>query len=250
MTRHLIRAFAIMLLGALILSCERDASTNPDIPPNPFKLLPDSGAIGSLIKIQGSGFFPSGNNMRFTGTFNFGSYAPVGDTISVEVPFGATTGPITIITNSGEQQTLTFKVTEQYDPAALTVRPWNLPPQPFGPDSCPNMDFSGIFRCWERRIVGDTLILTLGDYVLSSYDVRTQVFKFLDNGPGRLPLVISIVVYTTYGSTTRIDSLKRGLIKIRRWDFPGRVEGKIFPEPRAVPPQAIPPNLVTSFMSG
>ncbi len=250
MTRRSVRAFAITVLAALILSCEKDASTNAEMPSSHFRLLPDSGAIGSLIRIQGPGFSPAGNAIRFTGTLNYGSLAPIGDTILTEVPFGATSGPITIATNSGEQQTLTFKVTEQYDPTLLTVRSWNLPPQPFGPDSCPNTDFSGTVRCWERNISGDTLILTLAGYLLPTNEVRTEVFKFLNSGVGRLPSPIALEVQTTNGSSIKVDTLKRGLIKIRRWDFPGRVEGKVFPEPRAVAPQAIPPDLVTSFMSG
>ena len=86
-----------------------DETTGPEI----SKLNPDTGQVGSSVKIKGSGFGAS----RGTGTVSFNGtavtdYASWSDTkIQVRVPEGATTGPVVVTVDGEASGGVAFTVT-------------------------------------------------------------------------------------------------------------------------------------------
>lgn len=226
----------------LFLNCQDKGVDGP--PASSVRIFPNSGLIGSVVKIQGSGFYSDGTWVRFSGASTSWLCTTHLDTITAVVPFDALTGPITVLTESGEQQTSTFEVAETYEPNKLTAKWWNLsPPDPWL-DSCA-YGFTGIVTCWERSSSGDTVTLTLPEFYIPSGGYLTQILKFRDQGNGNLPQVISMIVENTSGSGTRIDTLQRGLIKIIQWNTSGRIQGQVFP-----PHWVLSPYVFTFFENG
>ncbi len=90
---------AARTVASATVAASADETTGPEI----SKLNPDTGQVGSSVKIKGSGFGAS----RGTGTVSFNGtavtdYASWSDTkIQVRVPEGATTGPV-VVTADGE----------------------------------------------------------------------------------------------------------------------------------------------------
>ncbi|MFD2718147.1 T9SS type A sorting domain-containing protein [Hymenobacter monticola] len=71
-------------------------------PPTVTGFSPTIGPVGTLVTIRGVGFIAQGQNaVYFNGTLAQLQYTPSNNELTVRVPAGATTGPITVTTTGG-----------------------------------------------------------------------------------------------------------------------------------------------------
>lgn len=104
--------FLAIMAAALGLNGCKDAGSDPL--PSPFitAVKPDSGAIGSQVKIEGGNFGSSreGSSVLFSGisATSYGEWRD--DEIKVNVPSGATTGDVKVVVGGRESNSVTFRV--------------------------------------------------------------------------------------------------------------------------------------------
>lgn len=94
------------------------------MPPNISSLTPGTGPVGASVQITGSGFIVGGA----TGTVSFNGtpasiYSYFGTQIVVAVPFGATTGPVTVTVAGQTSNGITFTVTASAVPTIISLTP-------------------------------------------------------------------------------------------------------------------------------
>ena len=92
--------------------------------PNIISLSPNTGPVGANVLITGSDFL----NLGVPGTISFnGINAPAlayfDNAIIVQVPVGATTGPVSVTTSEGTSNTVTFTVTASATPTIISLTP-------------------------------------------------------------------------------------------------------------------------------
>ncbi len=98
-----IRLISAVLLFGTLLACGTEDLTGSIFQPSIAAISPDNGHVGDTVTISGA--FLSHNGSPYTVTFNgvtASSVSVISDAqISVQVPLGATTGPVVVTNPNG-----------------------------------------------------------------------------------------------------------------------------------------------------
>ena len=225
------------------MACKKDIAIDTPLPSSPYKIVPDTGYVGLSVRIYGKDFYPDGHNLiRFSNTFNFWSDSVNSSYLVATVPFEAKSGPITVLTNSGEIE-IPASGSLNHTTILLSLSNGGIysPSSLLESDSC-MFDLTGIRRCWERTISSDTVSIVLPDFHNYNAEIRTHVFRFKNNGPNTLPSLFSFYFVRNNGSSVQVDTVNRGIIKIHSWNPTGLIQGRIF-----IPLYFVPPYLLDFF---
>ena len=204
------------------------------LPPNTGPTLvcsPDSGRIGWVFTITGEEFqVPAvGNIVTFNNAVEKRADSGLSSAIYVSVPFGATTGPITVASNQRVFTSRSFKVTERYNPLALNVAWYDLPLPVTASDSTV-IDDGHFRRTWQAEVSQDTVHIQRSHSFVEGY----AEFHFLLFGasPDQLPQPIRAWVFSIDDTgQRRVDTLAIGIWKIQNWNTNIALSGRFIGRP-------------------
>ncbi len=226
----------LVLQVALIFGYGCSDKGTPTIPPisEPQPTLvcnPDSGKIGWLFAITGEEFeSPAYRNVvTFTNAVEKRADSGSALRIYVSVPFGATTGPITVGSNGHTFTSRSFRVTENYNPSTLNVVWYDLPSPVTATDSSV-IDDVGYRRTWQATISHDTIHIHRSHSFVEGF--AEYHFLLQNFGNNNLPRLIAAWVYSVDDThQKRWDTLSVGILKTQTWDTTVGLSGKFIGRP-------------------
>jgi hypothetical protein len=136
---------------------------------------------------------------------------------------------LTVATDEGNVLTPPFTILDAYEFDSVTVTNWNLStndPYTLSLDNC-ELSMIGIWHCWERAVSGDTVTLAISVHPWENNSTLTEVIRFVDGGANPLPKYIDMIIRREYQTSVRIDTVKRGVVKLHEWSKTGRIRGEV-----------------------
>lgn len=229
---------AILFLAAsLFESCADDGTETMPLKPQPLVLTvePDSGRIGSIVAIHSDriNVLTTYHTVGFPGADDQlipDSSSP--SSIFTFVPFGARSGALSVFPwFSAELFGLTgkFSVTEAVDTLALTVARYDISAILTANDSSV-IDRMGIRRTWRADRQGNAIHISRG------YSTGEEYYEYhlvlIDQGTTQLPRPVALWTYVApdYPSS-RTDTIRVGILKIKEFNTSGIISGRFFGEP-------------------
>ena len=208
-----------------------ERGTDPERGNLSVSVQPDSGNIGATINFSCARFHPSWRYSFFFPGVHEALYVDCesAGTLSVVVPFGARSGPVSVPIDRQTAVSSTFRVTEQSDTLSVIVKPYDITPV-LTPKDSSIIDWQGRHCAWNAEVHEDTV------HVWRRYSTGDEMYehhvKLLHGRGGHLPSVIAVwgVAISDYPGT-RVDTIRAGILKIQNWDTNAVMSGRFFGRP-------------------
>jgi hypothetical protein len=164
-----------------------------------------------------------------------GAYGPIDvacestGVLRAVVPFGVTSGPITVLIGREVAVSSTFTATEFSDTLRLVVKRYDLAPGITASDSS-IIDWQGHHCAWSAIQLGDTVHISrrygTGEVIFEHH------FKFLSTGQSQLPRLLNAwrVMIPDYPDPW-VDTIRAGILKVQDWNTTGVMSGRFFGKP-------------------
>ena len=223
---HKVPQQAILWLALLLMGCS-DAGIEPvpdRLTSGIASMVPASGRPGDPVRIIGNSPFTASARVAFNGI----PCAPEslrGGIIFVRVPWGAKTGPVTVLTPGGSMTGLVFAVSTPCSDSMCLVpfsgtpvtRSSSLHYDPFYPhvDSIP----------WTAKFSADTLILTQ-EYTVGDDSRWIMSIRFRFSSMVTYPLSVQGVLVRREIDGIFTEVLK-GQVAIQDWNTGGVISGRM-----------------------
>ena len=197
----------------------------------PISVQPDSGKIGTTVGLKCARFHPSWRYSVFFPGAHDAVYVDceTAGTLSSVVPFGATSGPVTVPIERQTAVSSTFRVTERCDTLSLIVKPYDITPV-LTPKDSSIIDWQGRHCAWIAELHDDTV------HIWRRYSTGDEMYehhvKLLHGRLGRLPTILAVwgVAIPDYPGTG-VDTIRAGILKIQDWDTSAVMSGRFFGKP-------------------
>lgn len=227
--------FAVLTVGFVFSGCQRNSTTGVETNgEKQLQVSPASGYIGTRLTITGVPFSENGADIQLQ--FSNLSYrlAPDSlhkDTIFSHIPYGAVTGPLSITINGKLHYSIDPLRVLETCPDSVVIRPYNLNVGLLKKDAWYYDELQKPHE-WQGTVSGDTVTLSrdfpFGDEGRVNQELKLRV----SNASG---LGCEFVAYFRtqndyQNGTTKVDTLKKGIVKIKDFSTGGVVSGKIFYE--------------------
>ena len=219
----------VLFLFPILFCCNKNSPLNNK--DNILKISPDHCTIGAKVKIFGRSF--EDNRSAYTLMFSnasdwIRSDSILNDTIYACVPFTATSGPIEILSTTGNLIIEDFTISN-YSLDKIVIF-WSDLNYQITKEMSSTTWTPENPKTWTVEKVADT-IKVFGEHHPGDYSTYHRL-TLLDKGSGKLPAIIS--AYTLYKPDypdSTIYLLERGILKIQDLDLNGIISGRSFSIP-------------------
>ena len=213
----------------MLFCCNQNSPLNEK--DNILKISPDHCTIGTKVKIFGRSF--EDNSSAYPLMFSNASDwirpdSISNDTIYACVPFTATSGPIEIVSTTGNLIIEDFTISN-YSLDKIVIC-WSDLNYQITKEMSSTTWTPENPKTWTVEKIADT-IKVFGEHHPGDYSTYHRL-TLLDKGEGNLPEIISAcTVYEPDYPDSTIYLLERGILKIQDWDIDGIICGRLFSDP-------------------